>query len=107
MIGTTFDMESNAEVLYPSITICSSRAGDSYTSTSYMSSISQRSLNLSSTFLRLNMHVRNNSGDIQQIRLEPNDVKGENRDEIRHKLYIKTLLLFLLSLILLLHEPKL
>ena len=79
-------MESSADVLYPSITMCSSRASDSYHISNYMS-ISQRILNLNNTFLKLEMHVRNDNGDIQEISLEPNDVKGENRDRICHKFY--------------------
>ena len=82
MMGTTSDMESNADILYPSITICSRRESDEYMTSYNMSSMSQRSLNLSNIFVRLELYVRDINGDIKNILLETNNIKGENRYKI-------------------------
>ena len=77
MIGTTSDMESNADILFPSISICSAIRGG-YD----VPSINHNSVNLSNTFIKLQIYVRNFNGDIQSIVLEPNKVEGESRDKI-------------------------
>lgn len=82
MIGTTSDMESNADVLYPSITMCSRRISDTFKNSYNMSSISRRSVNLSTTILRLELYVRNDNGEVEQMTIEPNN--SENRDNNCH-----------------------
>ena len=81
MIGTTSDMESNPDVQYPSITMCSRRNSDAYKISYNMSAISQRSLNLSNTFLRMEMYVRNTDGEVDKIMVEPNKADRENLTE--------------------------
>ena len=73
MIGTTSDMESNADVLYPSITMCSRRKSDEYKSGYNMPAINQRTLNLSNTLYKLEMYVRNNNGEVEKVTVEPNN----------------------------------
>ena len=84
MIGTTSDMESNADVHYPSITMCSRRKSDAYKISYNMSAISQRTLNLSNTFLRMEMYVRNTDGEVEKIMVEPNKADRENWTENCH-----------------------
>ena len=62
-------MENNADILYPSVTMCSKTRRD-YSITSYnMSYISQRSLNMSSIFVGLTIHKKNINGDIEKLDL--------------------------------------
>ena len=77
MIGTTSDMESNAEVLYPSFTMCSRRENFAYRPTYNMTAIRHKSVNLSNTFLRLELYVRNDDGKVEKVIMEPDNVDSK------------------------------
>ena len=62
-------MENNAEILYPSVTMCSRTQNDYYITSYDMSSISQRSLNMSSILVSLSIRKKNINGDIEQLYL--------------------------------------
>ena len=79
MIGTTSDMESYADVLYPSITMCSRRKSDAFKISYNMSAIRQRSWNLSNTFNSLELHVRNDNGVVEKINIMHSNNNTENR----------------------------
>ena len=79
MIGTTSDMESYANVLYPSITMCSRTKSDVLRTSNNMSTIHQRSWNLSNTFISLELHVRNGNGMVERIYIRPQDGDTENK----------------------------
>ena len=77
MIGTTSDMESNADVLYPSFTMCSRRENFAYRPTYNMTAIRHKSVNLSNTFLRLELYVRNDDGKVEKVIMEPDNVDSK------------------------------
>ena len=71
-------MENNEEILFPSITMCSRRERDFYMTSYDMSSISQRSLNMSNIFLSLVIY-RNFNGEIQRLTLKPDNLEADSR----------------------------
>ena len=72
-------MESNEEVTYPSISVCSSRQGEEYHNRSDLS-LFQRSANLSNTIKLLKWYQKSDTGHIQKMSLTPSNGELENRD---------------------------
>ena len=81
MIGTTSVMESNEEILYPSISACSIRPGDKHYNASHTS---QRSLNLSSIIAYAGFFKKNESGHIEKQIIATTKEGLKDRDENFH-----------------------
>ena len=78
-------MESHAEVMYPSITVCSVRGEDEYRNKSDLS-LFQRSVNLSTSVLELRLYRKNDTGHMQKMTIHPSSEDMEKRD---CKLFLK------------------
>ena len=77
MIGTNSVEESSAEILYPSISVCSERwhsikVGENH-------SVVHPSLNLSDIIVQILLWQRNDTGQLQRLVIEPTEGKWENR----------------------------
>ena len=80
MIGTNSVMESSAEILYPSISVCSERlhsikVGENNT-------VFHPSLNLSDMIVKILLWQRNDTGQLQPLVIQPTEGKWENRENI-------------------------
>ena len=82
MIGTTSVEESSAEILYPSISVCSERAFS--TKMGENQSVVHPSLNLSELIIKIELWQRNDTGKLQKLMIEPTDGMLENRDNKCH-----------------------
>ena len=85
--------ESNAEILYPSISVCSETLHPTLIRQNL--SVPHPSLNLSEIVAKIILWERNDTGQLQKLTIEPNDGKLENRDKkmlTKLKLTIRTLL---------------
>ena len=78
MIGTNSVEESNAEILYPSISVCSERIYSIEMEKDL--SATGMSSNLTELLIGLQLWQRNDSGQLQKIVIDPMDVSLENRD---------------------------
>ena len=87
MIGTTSVMESEEEIMYPSISVCSVRRGDKHHNASHTS---QRSFNLSHVMASVEVYQRNNIGLIEKKTISPIVEDFEDR-------YIRIVILLLKS----------
>ena len=83
MIGTNSIEESDAEILYPSISVCSERdaGGNSTLNVGQNISSIDWHLSLADLVLWLQLWQKNTSGELQLITIEPTDGKLENRDK--------------------------
>ena len=85
MIGTNSVEESSAEILYPSISVCSIRIysikAEEYPLGFHMSS------NLSELIIGLQLWQRNETGQLQKTVIDPMVDNLENRDDQCHKLF--------------------
>ena len=79
MIGTNSVAESNAEILYPSISVCSERLTPIRIGQNL--SIPHPSLNLSEIVAKVILWERNDTGQLQKLTIEPKEGKLENRDK--------------------------
>ena len=78
MIGTTSVEETTAEILYPSISVCSERLQS--TKMGENQSVVHPSLNLSELIIKVELWQRNSTGQLEKIVIEPTDGKLNNRD---------------------------
>ena len=81
MIGTTSVMESNEEILYPSISACPVRRGDKHYNASYTS---RRSLNLSNIIAYAGVLKKSESGHIETKIISPSKEGFTDRDKNFH-----------------------
>ena len=80
MIGTNSVMESSAEILYPSISVCSERLHSIKVGENH--SVFHPSLNLSDMIVKILLWQRNDTGQLQPLVIQPTEGKWENRENI-------------------------